>query len=311
MNENNMTVAELFKAWIEEKRKTITKSTEDLYTFYYSKYLECKFGQRKVNEIMSEEWSAFESALPNEKGASGRRISKVSLRHAVQIYHSLFNFGKTEFGLNDPTGTIVLVPTGKDTLTVFSHDEVNKMLIAFKPFDIHHIGIMICLHTGITLGEICGTRWGDVDIENKMLSIRRVLVRENAVKDGRKTVVLKTNDLKGRAVRDIPIPTWIADQLEALKSVHRDDEYVLVGPLGGIDPTNFRYHYKEFLKQAGVSNRKINAMRHTFAVTCIEKGVDLKTLSELLGHSNMQITIKMYLNTDLESVREKLDRLYD
>ena len=307
----NMTVSELFEAWIAEKKKTVSANTVHMYRSYYDKYLDGSFGKRKVNEILPEEWSEFENRLSTEKASGKCKYGFTSLLHAFQMYHNVFNYGKTAFGLNDPTGTISLVAEDKDSLQVFSHNEIRKIILTVKPFDIYHIGTMLCLYTGITLGEVCGAKWQDVDTDNKMLRVRRKLVKENEVKDGQNTAVLKTNELKGKAVRDIPIPVWLNDQLKEIKNTHSDDEFILVGPLGGNDISNFRYHYKDLLKQAGVGYRKPNALRHTFAMTCIEKGIDLKTLSDLLGHSNLLITIKMYLNTDIENSRQKLETLYD
>lgn len=308
----NMTVAQLFEEWLELKRPTISASTIKLYDYYYSKFVADRYGHIKVNDIDPDEWNEFEQELRRETSVNGQTLSRSTARQAVSMYHTVFGYGRTEYGLNDPTEDLVRQDYyDNDPVVTFTRDEVKKLRAAAKPYDVYHLCVMIGLYTGITYNEICALQWGDIDTENRLIKIRRVITRSTSPEGGPKLIFKAAPPKNKKAVRDLPLPDWIADQLEAMKPMHEDNEFVVVGPLGEIQPNNFRVHYMNFLKKAGVSYRLVNALRHTFAVTCIEKGIDLKSLSEMLGHANIYVTIRKYMDTDEASRRRKLAELYD
>lgn len=312
-NQNaDMTVSELFGEWLEIKHKTLSANTSRLYDYYYSKFVAERYGAVKVNDIDPVEWSEFEQELRREPTVNGQTISKSTARQAVSMYHTVFGYGKSEHGLNDPTEDLVRLDYyDNDPVVTFSLDEVKKMRAAVKPFEIQHLCIMLCLYTGVSFNEICALQWGDLDTENKLLKIRRIIVRNYDPKGEPKTTFKAAAPKNKKAIRDLPTPEWIAEQLAVMKPMHEDGEFVVTGPLGGSSPALFRFHYAKFLKKADVPFREISALRHTFAVTCIQKGIDIKSLSEMLGHVNIYVTIRKYMDTDEESRLRKLEELYD
>ncbi len=92
---------------------------------------------------------------------------------------------------------------------------------------------------------------------------------------------------------------------------HNNNDYFLTGTLKYTEPRRYQYHYKKLLERAGVPYRKFHSLRHTFATTCIKKGVDVKTVSELLGHSSVKITLERYMHLDMDTMREQLAGLYE
>ena len=109
MNNNDMTVGELYSSWIEDRIKTNGNSGGRIYKHYFSTYLLKRFGDRKVNSIPSNEYAVFVDSLSNIKGTQGQVLSSASLRQIVRTFGMMFYYGKTKFGLNDPTQKAAVV----------------------------------------------------------------------------------------------------------------------------------------------------------------------------------------------------------
>lgn len=305
MNNKAMTFSQLFEKWHEEKSKSTGEITNRLYRSYFDKYISDDIASLAVNDIDFEEWSKLEKAMLDGKAPNGVNVPKTTARQALTVFHAAFRFGRERFGLNDPSRGGQISSKNMYTVTVFDRSEVAKMRAAVKPFDIYQLCIMLCLYTGAEVNEVCAVKWKDIDTENKLLKIRRIS------KGGQKSSFEVIQPKNRRVIRDLPIPSWIAEQLEIMKPMHSEEEYILAGPDGSAYPATFRAQYIAFLKGAGVEKRIVNALRHTFAMTCIRKNADIKTLSELLGHSSPAVTIRMYYGIQTKDKRALIESLYD
>ncbi|MBR1751007.1 MAG: tyrosine-type recombinase/integrase family protein, partial [Ruminococcus sp.] len=167
MNEE-MTVSDLFEAWLESKKVIVQPVTYKHYRSKYRLYLEKPFGKRKVNDITPEQWRDFENSLSTTKGIRGNTLSLPIIRKLLTLYHTVFDYGKTEFGLNDPTGDNYVPEQSLSSESVFSSQEVEQLKAAVKPYNVHHLCIMLCIYTGVTSGEICAIKWGDIDTDRKL-----------------------------------------------------------------------------------------------------------------------------------------------
>ena len=307
-----MTVSELYDKWVAEKSETAAPGTVKCYNLY-RRYIYNEFGDRRVNEITLDEWENFERKLPNMKKAndSGKTITQSTVRQALNIYHAMFHYGKDKLGLNDPTEDMELSSKDMYVICTFTKREVRKLRKALKPFDIYQLCVMLCLYTGVDNDEICAAHWGDLDFNKSVIKIRRVIVKKKPQGENDKPTY-EVKELKNKkAIRELPVPCWIAKQLEIMKPMHEDDELLITGTGDEISPGMFKSRYQSFLKVAGVSAQRPSALRHTFAMTCKEKGMDVKTLSEVLGHANTSITLRMYYGKQTKIVRKFLEELYD
>ncbi|SDB40248.1 Site-specific recombinase XerD [Ruminococcaceae bacterium FB2012] len=306
----DMTVSELFIYWIEEKKKTVSENTCNVYWFYYDRFMSEQFGSIKVNELFRRDWMKFERAMLAGKDANGQEISVSTASHAITVFHSIFGFGRTKFRLNNPTESLRVSSKNIYTANTFTIDEVKKLRSAVKPFDIYHLCIMMCLYNGADVSEICGAQWGDIDIKKKRFKVRRV-ISTVPNPENRSILYIETVPKQKKALRDLPIPKWINEQLEALKPMHSDEEYLLADEFRESTPPNFRHHFNRFLEEAGVEPNTVKALRDTFAITCIKKGMDIKTLSELLGHANTSTTVRMYYGKTKTNAPKIIEKLYD
>lgn len=299
-----MTVSELFNIWLAEKKKSISPGTLKPYSLY-CKYITSRFEGYKVNDITVEEWQDFEKSLATKKGFRGNTISASTQRQAKEMYRKVFAFGAEEFKLNDPTGS-------SNTDALFGVNDIELIKKAIQPSDTCSLCVLIALYTGAQASEICGLKWKNIDIKNRSVSFQQKYARERYSENKAHTTA-KEQPMRGKnAVRTVPLPSWIVRKLALMKPMHEDDEHLTTGTKDGMEPSIFIYHYRRLLKAAGVRFRVFSATRKTFVKMCIEKGIDIRMISELLGHTNVYITIREFIpESDIEGSRTKLERLYD
>ena len=311
IEENNMTFRELFDKWYEERSQTVTELTGKIYRSYLNKYIPDDLKNRPVNSIDYDEWKRIKVEMMGGKAPNGSEVAPSTARMALGVYHSVFIYGKREFGLKTPADGEKVNYRDICSITVFTKSEIQKMRKAVKPYDVVHLGIMLCLYTGVEVNEICAVSWGDLDLQNKIMKIHGVVERKNKRAKMDKTNLIVTELSDKKTNRELPIPTWIAEQLIVMKPMHDDDESFLTGEKGYAHPMTFRGQYSAFIKAVGVEKRPISALRHTFAMTCVEKNVEVGTLSEMLGHKRVGETIRMYYRVKLTDKREIVENLYE
>ncbi len=170
------------------------------------------------------------------------------------------------------------------------------------------IGIMISLYMGLRIGEICALRWENINLEDGIITIRHTMQRiQNFLPDAKKkTDVIITQPKSDSSIRDIPIPAFLISLLE----MHRESDknaFFLTGKADVfIEPRAYQYFFKKTLKEAGVSETNYHVLRHTFATRCVERGFDTKSLSSILGHSTVNLTLNRYVHTSLEMKRKNM-----
>jgi len=191
----------------------------------------------------------------------------------------------------------------------FSIDEQKSLEHSAKASDdINYIGITLCLYIGIRIGELCGLLWKDVDFENQSIHVRRTIQRIKSTKSDSKTEITSLEYLGDTPERIIPLPQFILSLLEEHQSNSAND-YIISRSGKPIEPRNMQYRFKQLLKNANVSSKGFHATRHTFAIRALENGFDIKTLSEILGHSSPVVTLKSYSHVLSENKRQSMESL--
>ncbi|WP_304509579.1 tyrosine-type recombinase/integrase [Anaerotignum sp.] len=172
------------------------------------------------------------------------------------------------------------------------------------------LGIVLCLYTGIRLGELCALTWKDIDWENGLMSITKTVSRTKVFNPGRRKTELVVGTPKSRnSMRKIPVPRFLLKLVEQRKLCEENDNtYILTGKDTPLDPRNFQKLYKKLLMEEHLPNHKFHAIRHTFATRGLELGVDIKTLSEILGHSNVSITLNIYTHSLIEQKKAAIEK---
>ena len=194
-------------------------------------------------------------------------------------------------------------------LSISEHERLCQYLYASdKPKD---IGLLICLFTGIRIGEICALKWEDISPVEQTLSVHQSMQRIQLQNDpdGKKTKILISTPKSQCSIRTIPL----AERLAIYLLAHRksSESYVLTGTTRYVEPRSLQNHFKKVMDQCEIPDANFHCLRHSFATRCIETGFDIKSLSEILGHSTVNITMNRYVHPSMELKRENMNRLTD
>ena len=152
------------------------------------------------------------------------------------------------------------------------------------------------MYSGLRIGELCALTWDDIDFKNGVVRVSKALQRVPDKSGKGKTALIVTSPKSKTSVRDIPVPAFV---LDILKQNGRSG-YILSGTNKSVEPRTMQNRFKAVLKDCGVRCANFHLLRHTYATVCIESGFDAKTVSELLGHSNVNITLNRYVHSSME-----------
>lgn len=158
-------------------------------------------------------------------------------------------------------------------------------------------------------GGLCALRWEDISLQEQTIRIHQTLQRVQDKSNGlQKTKIVITTPKSASSIRTIPLPDNLVKILKNYKAV--DSGYFLTNSLDRfIEPRTMQYRFKTVLKNSSVEPANFHSLRHTFATRCIELGFDVKSLSEILGHASVNITMNRYVHPSLELKKQNMQRL--
>ena len=200
--------------------------------------------------------------------------------------------------------------------SAYTKDELAKILKAiYKNIEersdtrYRDLGILIAIMTGARIGELCASQFKDIDLDNGVIYVRKTLERVATFDNyGNLTgtkIVIQTPKTQ-HSIRDIPINDDLRETIKTLKVF--DDDYVCSGKKKYVEPRSFREYYKKIVKSLGIEPIKFHGLRHSFTSINIENGNDIKTISELLGHSNVEMTLNVYTHSSKETKEKAIGK---
>lgn len=164
------------------------------------------------------------------------------------------------------------------------------------------VGLLLALCTGLRLSELCGLRYGDFDFARGCFRVSRIYHRVQAEGPAGKTRPVFEAPKTLNSVREVPIPPNLLAALR--EQAAGADRYILSGTAAPVEPRLLDYHFRRILHKLNIAPTHFHILRHTYATRAIETGTDVKTLSEILGHANVGITLSLYVHPTLEHKRE-------
>ena len=293
-----MNFENIAKDWIENKKVSIKKSTYYNYLFIIEKYLNPEFKGKNIKKIKN--YNDYIQKLSENLSAKTVRdianVLKVILKYYEDKYDYILQINK----INMPR-------VAKKILSTEEKSKLEKYCV--EKNTLKALGIIICLNTGMRIGEICSLKWKDIDLEMKKIYVDKTMQRIYN-KNKKSSDVIIDRSKTECSIRDIPINKNIYGILKQLKKKYKDNDYFLSGKEDKIiEPRNYQYTFKTILKQCKIRPYKFHILRHTFATNCIEVGLDAKSLSEILGHSNVNITLGIYIHSSDRIKKKYLEKL--
>lgn len=295
---NDIGFCALVEEWLHEIEKNRKYSTYVKYKTIYQCHIQKPFGDDTVSLMTN-------SRIQNQIEAM--EISD-SVRHSMlAVIKQTLRYAEKRYGCSMPSITDNFVQNKYRFVEVLNRTEQAKLMqFLHKDMDVSKAGIFLCLSTGLRLGEICSLKWVDIDPECKLLHVNRTVQRIKSMEGASKTVLLETTPKSVFSNRDIPIPDTLLSLL--MKFKNNDQEYILCKNKP-MEPRTYQNHFKRYLGQIMIPDYNFHTLRHTFATNCIDSGMDIKSLSEILGHSNVQITLDRYVHPSMDTKRKYIDAL--
>ncbi|MFN0291605.1 site-specific integrase [Pedobacter helvus] len=186
--------------------------------------------------------------------------------------------------------------------------------IAFASFVRQQIRWSVC--HGITWSvspkyTVCALTWENIDIDKGVIHINKTIQRIYLIEDGiRKTELIFDTPKTNSSIRYIPMSEDLLKMLKPIKKVVNNTFYILSNDSKPIEPRTYSSFYKSFMKSLGMPDLKFHGLRHSFATRCIESNCDYKTVSSLLGHSNINTTLNLYVHPNLEHKKKCIEQMF-
>lgn len=298
--------------WLQSVHAKVKESTYTKYRNLIKSYIIPEFGSLSILTMTSEGISAHCNHLLIYGGAQNAGLSPKTVTDVLSVVRRVLRYSQQK-GIPAPcTGDEIKIKRAKKELSVLSRSEqirLYRYLVA-NPSE-RNLGLLICLMMGLRVGEICALRWEDISLADGTAHIHQTMQRiqtENG--GGRKTSVVVTAPKSVCSIRTIPIPESVMKVI--LEHFQSRRGYVLAGKNGKpVEPRTMQNHFQRVLAEVGISSVNYHSLRHTFATRCVEVGFDVKSLSEILGHASVTITMDRYVHPTMELKKENMQRLSD
>ncbi len=289
------------KKWLAYTKLHVKRSTYENYVYLLNKHIYPYFGNADMYKINCSMLNAFTA----EKLTNGRLkrkggISKKYLQDMLSIVRSVIKFSEQEYGIPNKIHSVRGLKGEKPKFRILKKEEQTLLTgVLMKEDDPMRLGILLSLYTGMRIGEVCGLKWKDFHEDEGTVTIRRTVQRISDNKGS--TIFLIGTPKTQTSARIIPLPGAICKVLS--KSKGDPDKAVISDRRDYAEPSELRKYFKRLLKKCGIKSIRYHDLRHTFASNCVQLDFDIKTLSEILGHADVSMTLNRYVHSSLQIKR--------
>lgn len=293
----------LITKWLQSVEAGKKYSTFVKYRLICKKYIVPILDEYDLQTIDLVKFKAVFSKFMEEEE---QYMSDSLIKSIFSVVNQIFSYGALHYHTPEIHMTFRKRFVGNKPVEILNHTE-QACLFRFLHHNIdrYKLGIIICFSTGLRLGEICALKWSDIDIDEKILRVNRTVQRIAVPGRDTRTSLMEGTPKSVFSRREIPLSD---DLIDLLLSFYGKGEYV-VGIKKPVEPRNYQYHFRRFLSASGIGKKNFHITRHTFATNCINNGTDVKSLSEILGHSDVSITLNKYVHPTLSTKRQHMNSL--
>ena len=297
-------ICEVIDLWKADKKQYVKKSSYAAYLLLTENHLLPAFGDKHAVE------EADVQAFVFQKLDSG--LSQKTIKDILIVLRMILKFGAKKKCVNY-TPFDIHFPTVRESqkMEVLSRTEQKKIMTYIQEhFTFRNLGVYICLCAGMRIGEICALAWEDVDTDTGVINIRKTIQRIYVIEDGiRRTELILDSPKTKNSIREIPLNKDLLRILKPFKKIVNPSFFVLTNDAKPTEPRTYRSYYKNLMKDLKMPEIKFHGLRHSFATRCIESNCDYKTVSVLLGHSNISTTLNLYVHPNMEQKKRAIEQM--
>ncbi|MCD7892365.1 MAG: site-specific integrase [Erysipelotrichaceae bacterium] len=294
--------------WLKYKKLEVKTSTYIKYKKIIKCHLNELYQDKDIKELNSYDYLDYFTKLKNND-----KLSNSMLNSIRTVLKGILEFAEERYKIEHIDLSRIKLSSTRTNATALSDEEAKKLTqyceenISFKS-----VPSYISLYSGMRLGEICGLRWQDIDIDNGVIYVRRTVERlEDEESTDAKTSLMLLEPKTESSKREIPIVDSLSDYLSIYKQLvsGQDENYIITNNDIIPDPSTVERRHKKICCLLDINIIKFHSLRHTFATNCVSKEVDYKVLCEAMGHSNVSITMNVYVHPSRDFKKEQINKI--
>lgn len=306
-----MTTQNLLTEWLEIYQKEHIKArTYSRYQGLITMHIVPALGDRSISELGRRGIQAFLSQQKKDGNMrNGEKLSATSTNMMLSVLNLAFEYAcDMEYIEENPCVRVRRTKAETKKVEAFTVEEQRAIESEIARSDDRRLhGIILCLYTGLRIGELLGLTWDDVDLDRGVINITKTVYREKN-ESGVWQLCVDTPKTKA-SDRVIPLPEYITNMLRQ-DSETAQTPYVVENKKGErMSIRSYQYIFEKLTERAGVRKLNFHALRHTFATRAIECGMDIKTVADIMGHQNASITLNRYAHCMLDHKIEMMQKL--
>lgn len=298
----NLCIKDITYEWLLSIKSQIKPSSYIKYENICKNHIIKNLGNISIYNINSATIQKFTIFLKENGRIDGGKLSDKTINDILIILSLIFKYAEEQHSANLPH--IKGVRQEKKEARVLSNEE-QKRLCAYclNETDSYKFSILLALYTGIRIGELCALKWQD--ITDTYIIIDKTMQRLKT--DNGDTHIFVTSPKSDCSKRIIPLPEFLK---ETINKMRKNGGYILATARSPYcEPRTMQHRFKETVEFLNMEGVTFHTLRHTFATRCVEAGFDIKTLSEILGHSDVKVTLNRYVHSSFELKQKNMQKL--
>ena len=273
--------------WLQLTKSRLKESSYIKYSAVIDGHIKRRLGGCRPRSLTQSTINGFSMALTEKDG-----LSPKTARDILTVLKSVLIYAGKQFPGQFPAVEIVFPREIRREARVLTRPEqVRFMEYLLTNMDAGRFGVLLAMLTGLRIGELCALRWDAVSLSDNTIRVEETMQRlkDEECRGGKRTKIIVTAPKSGTSMRVIP----------------------MTGSRRFIEPRTVQYRLRRYLRECGIEDAHFHTLRHTFATRCVEVGFELKSLSEILGHSSTAITLNRYVHSSIELKRDNMFKLSD
>lgn len=292
--------------WLRLNKIKVKEATYVKYNTIVEKHIKAKLGGCFIQALSTALIEQFTQELLFED-----ELAPKTTKDILVVLNSILKYSARQYTGVFPHVEIFYPKDPKKEMRVLTKDEqIQFVQYLYKDMDECKFGTLLALLTGMRIGEICALKWESISLEEQIIKIKSTMQRLHDYEslDSGKTKIVISSPKSDTSARIIPLTDYITNLCR--KYIAVPSAYVLTGRSNRfIEPRTLQYKMEKYVKECNLSGVHFHTLRHTFATRCVEVGFEIKSLSEILGHSSPKITLERYVHSSLELKRDNMNKL--
>lgn len=292
--------------WLQLNRDCVKESTYVKYNSMLEKHIKPRLGGCLLQALSSVVIEQFSHTLLYEEELSPKTVKDI-----LTMLHSILKYIRKNAPEALPMIEIIYPKVPKKEMRVLTKEEQKRLVdYLLDDMDACKFGVLLSLLTGMRIGEVCALKWKDISLSEQAICVSATMQRlQDFDKHTAKTKVIIGAPKSGNSARVIPL-TQNAVKLCIAQNCSNPEAFILTGTAERyVEPRTMQYKLQQYTDDCDLAGVHFHTLRHTFATRCVEVDFEIKSLSEILGHSSPRITLERYVHSSMELKRNNMNKL--